>query len=150
MLGCGKEDNRPGSIYGTVTDKSTGDCVANAGVELMPKGLKTVTGSDGTFQFPDIEPGQYNLFITKVGYQDLKSNNIIVNAGDAVKGDVQIEKIPTSLQILFVANALSPVRILTLTPYSFNFLIAAPAEGFGGSKKAIIPMKVIFFSSSTP
>lgn len=111
MLGCGKEDNpnnnKPGSVYGTVTDKSTGDCVSTAGVELMPKGLRTVTGSDGTFQFPDIEPGQYNLFITKVGYQDLKSNDIIVNAGEAVKGDVQIEKMPASLQI--VDNSGNPI-----------------------------------------
>lgn len=112
MYGCEKDNptdatDKPGSIYGTVTDKSTGDCISTAGVELMPKGLRTVTGSDGTFQFPDIEPGQYNLFITKVGYQDLKSNDIIVNAGEAVKGDVQIEKMPASLQI--VDNSGNPI-----------------------------------------
>lgn len=103
MFGCGKDNsgnNKPGSIYGTVTDKSSGDCVPNAGVELMPKGLKTVTGSDGTFQFTEIDPGQYNLYITKVGYQDFKSNSITVKAGETAKGDVQIEKTPTSLQIV--------------------------------------------------
>lgn len=103
MFGCGKENNpssNPGSIYGTVTDKSAGDCVANAGVELMPKGLKTVTGTDGTFEFVDVDPGQYNLFVTKVGYQDLKSNAIIVKSGEIAKGDVQIEKAPSSLQIV--------------------------------------------------
>ena len=111
MLGCGKEDdsanNKPGSIYGTVTDKSTGECVPNAGVELMPKGLRTVTGTDGTFEFVDIDPGQYNLFITKVGYQDYKSNNITVRAGEAARGDVQIEKMPSSLQI--VDNSGTPI-----------------------------------------
>lgn len=106
MFGCKPDDNSSGtgngmgSIYGTVTDKSTGDCVPIAGVELMPKGLKTVTGSDGTFQFTDIEPGQYNLFITKVGYQDYKSNTITVKAGETAKGDAQIEKMPSSLQIV--------------------------------------------------
>lgn len=102
MLGC-KPDNvegGTGSIFGVVTDKSTGDCVPNAGVELMPKGLKTVTGSDGTFDFVDIEPGQYNLFVTKVGYQDLKSSTITVKSGEQAKGDVQIEKLPESLQIM--------------------------------------------------
>lgn len=113
LFGCGKEDNttsNPGSIYGTVTDKSTGDCVANAGVELMPKGLKTVTGTDGTFEFVDVEPGQYNLYVTKVGYQDLKSNAIIVKSGEIAKGDVQMEKTPSSLQIVDNSgNAISEV-----------------------------------------
>ena len=102
MAGCKKDESKttPGSIYGTVTDKATGDCVPTAGVELMPKGLKTVTGSDGTFQFTEIDPGEYNLFITKTGYKDLKSNTITVKPGETAKGDVQIEKLPASLQIM--------------------------------------------------
>ena len=103
ITGCKKDTTTtisPGSIYGTVTDKSTGDCVATAGVELMPKGLKTVTGSDGSFQFTQIDPGDYNLFITKTGYKDLKSNTITVKSGETAKGDVQIEKLPASLQIM--------------------------------------------------
>ena len=102
MFGCTPDnvDSGVGSIFGIVTDKSTGDCVPNAGVELMPKGLKTVTGSDGSFEFADIDPGQYNLFITKVGYQDLKSSAIIVKSGEQAKGDVQIEKLPASLLVL--------------------------------------------------
>lgn len=100
--GCKKKNDTvsPGSIYGTITDKSTGESVPNAGVELMPKGLKTVTGYDGTFQFTQIDPGDYNLFITKTGYQELKSNTITVKAGETAKGDVQIEKMPTSIQII--------------------------------------------------
>ena len=102
MFGCKPEEEteKYGTIFGVVTDKSTGDCVPNAGVELMPKGLKTVTGSDGSFQFTEIDPGQYNLYITKVGYQELKSNVITVNAGETAKGDVQIEKLPLSIQIV--------------------------------------------------
>lgn len=103
VVGCKKKKDEtvsPGSIYGTVTDKATGDCVPTAGVELMPKGLKTVTGSDGSFQFTQVEPGEYNLFITKTGYQDLKSNTITVKSGEQAKGDVQIEKLPASLQIM--------------------------------------------------
>lgn len=33
-----------GAIYGTITDKTSGDPVRSAGVELMPLGLKTITG----------------------------------------------------------------------------------------------------------
>ena len=105
LFACTPEDSgKPGTLYGTVTDKSTGDPVATARVELMPKGLKTVTGSDGTYQFSNVEPGQYNLFVTKVGYQDLKSNDITIPAGESVPGDVQIEKIPASLRIVDNSN----------------------------------------------
>lgn len=103
LAGCKKKKDEtvsPGSIYGTVIDKSTQASISGAGVELMPKGLKTVTGSDGSFQFTQIDPGDYNLFVTKVGYQDLKSNTITVNPGETAKGDVQIEKLPASIQIM--------------------------------------------------
>lgn len=103
LAGCKKKKDEtasPGSIYGTVIDKSTQASISGAGVELMPKGLKTVTGSDGSFQFTQIDPGDYNLFVTKTGYQDLKSSTITVNPGETAKGDVQIEKLPASIQIM--------------------------------------------------
>ena len=39
----------PGSIYGVVADKATGEPIKSAGVELSPSGLKTITGSEGQF-----------------------------------------------------------------------------------------------------
>ena len=112
MNGCKKKEETvsPGSIYGTVIDKSTQASVSGARVELMPKGLSTVTGSDGTFQFSQIDPGDYNLWITKTGYKDLKSSTITVKSGETAKGDVQIEKLPTSLQIM--DNDGNPVSVL--------------------------------------
>ncbi|MCQ2077534.1 MAG: carboxypeptidase regulatory-like domain-containing protein [Bacteroidaceae bacterium] len=90
-----------GAIYGVVTDKSTGEPVQNAGVELLPRGLKTVTGTDGAFEFVGIAEGTYNLYVTKTGYADYKSNNLQVKASD--KGNsvaVQLEKLPPALQVL--------------------------------------------------
>lgn len=41
---CSKEEESvlPGTIYGIVTDKATGEPVKSAGVELSPVGLKTI------------------------------------------------------------------------------------------------------------
>jgi hypothetical protein len=102
MAGCRKKDSAtaPGSIYGSVVDKASQASISGAGVELMPKGLKTVTGYDGTFQFTQIDPGDYNLFVTKTGYKDLKSSTITVKPGETFKGDVQIEKLPSILRII--------------------------------------------------
>lgn len=89
------------SLYGVVTDLASGEPVGNAGVELLPLGLKSVTGSDGTFEFTNIEEGTYRLLITKTGYQDHTSNDIVVNAkSDGSTHSIQIEKLPPSLSLL--------------------------------------------------
>ena len=96
--GSGSSD--PGSIYGVVTDKATGEQIINAGVELQPVGLKTVTGSDGQFEFNEVAAGKYTLYVTKTGYLDQRSSTIIVEAGKQAKGDVQLEKAPAALRIV--------------------------------------------------
>ena len=102
LISCGgsEESSELGSIYGVVSDKATGEPIKNAGVELLPIGLKTVTGSDGSFEFMDISSGHYNLLVTKTGYSDTKSSTIIVESGKQSKGDVQLEKAPAALRIV--------------------------------------------------
>ena len=90
----------PGSIYGTVVDKATGEPIKAAGVELSPSGLKTVTGSEGQFEFTELDPGKYTLLITKTGYIDGVSHTIEVKPGQQAKGDVQIEKLPPALKVV--------------------------------------------------
>ncbi len=97
--GC-KEKELPGSIHGSITDKATGEPIKTAGVELLPSGVKTVTGSEGQYEFNEIAPGVYNLHITKTGYEELVSNEIVVNSNKATQSDVQIEKLPPALKIL--------------------------------------------------
>ena len=102
LISCGgsEESSELGSIYGVVSDKATGEPIKNAGVELLPIGLKTVTGSDGSFEFMDISSGHYNLLVTKTGYSDTKSSTITVESGKESKGDVQLEKAPAALRIV--------------------------------------------------
>ncbi len=97
--GC-ENDDLPGSIYGTVVDKATGEPIKSAGVELSPGGLKTVTGSEGQFEFTQLNPGSYTLLVTKTGYFDFASNTIVVESAQTAKGDVQIEKLPPALKVV--------------------------------------------------
>ncbi len=96
--GCTKPE-KTGTIYGTVTDQATGEPVKSAGVELLPIGLKTVTGSDGTFQFPSVEYGEYELYVTKTGYESTKKSGIQLK-GTSAQYDVQIAKLPAALRIV--------------------------------------------------
>ena len=98
FVSCGGS-SEPGSIYGIVSDKATGEQIINAGVELLPVGLKTVTGSDGQFEFNEVATGTYTLYVTKTGYRE-SSSSITVNSGKQSKGDVQLEKAPAALRIV--------------------------------------------------
>ena len=105
LLVCGiyqacTPEELPGSIYGVVADKATGEPIKSAGVELSPGGLKTITGSEGQFEFVNQTPGSYTLLITKTGYSDYASPAITVQANQQTKVDVQIEKLPPALKVV--------------------------------------------------
>lgn len=97
---CLPKEELPGSIYGVVADKATGEPIKSAGVELSPNGLKTITGSEGQFEFVELDPGKYTLLVTKTGYLEGVSSTIEVKSGQQAKGDVQIEKLPPALKVV--------------------------------------------------
>lgn len=103
FFSCEKKDKEPelGSLYGIVTDKTTGNPLRNAGVELMPIGLKAQTGLDGNFEFTKVEEGTYHLYVTKSGYKELKTNTISVKGNSNNKPvNILLEKLPPALTIV--------------------------------------------------
>jgi hypothetical protein len=96
IAGCKKtEKELPGGVYGLVTDQTTGVFIREAGIELST-GATTVTGSDGRYEFAEIEAGKYTLKITKTGY-NLAEYEIIIEAGKKALKDVQLKKLPMGL-----------------------------------------------------
>ena len=83
-----EEENLPGTIYGVVTDKATGEPVKSAGVELSP------------FEFTELVPGNYTLLVTKTGYADYASNTIEVKPGQTAQSDIQMELLPPALKVV--------------------------------------------------
>ena len=98
QLSCTQEE-LPGGVYGTVVDKESGEPIRSVGVELSPLGQKTVTGSDGQYEFVDVEAGTYNLFVTKTDYKE-ESISFEVKPGQKTKVDIQIVKLPPALKVL--------------------------------------------------
>lgn len=78
--GCDKKEyDSFGSIYGVVSDNSTGEPLANCTVVLSPGGSSKITGSDGRFEFNELTPQQYTVTVQLVGYQtNRKSVTVIV------------------------------------------------------------------------
>lgn len=87
------EESTVGSIAGSVSDRTTGEPVATVNVSISPGGSSTVTGSDGTFTFRNLEAGSYTLTITKEGYKQ-NSSTVSVRSGDPTPAHLLIERIP--------------------------------------------------------
>lgn len=87
------EEVSKGGIAGIVADKVTGEPVPTVKLKLSPGGNSTVTGSDGSFQFEELEAGEYTVTYTKDGYRDGTEKLLVKNT---LKTDAHllIERIP--------------------------------------------------------
>lgn len=81
-----------GDMVGIVVDKETDDSIAGVTVTILPTSKNTYTGSDGQFEFKDLDVQQYTVTAQKTGYQ---SNRKIVNvvAGETVTVSIELQKI---------------------------------------------------------
>ena len=98
---CKPKEEEPGSIYGVVTDKATGEPVKNANVQLRPTGETSLTGIDGRYEFLDVKNGEYSISVSKTGYTNLVDDYVItVDGPKEMRRDVQIEKLPAALRVV--------------------------------------------------
>lgn len=68
------------AIRGRVIDAKTGEGIAKALVSIRQQSLQTVTDEAGAFSFPEVPPGEVEVYVSTVGYQLLKSK--VQVAGD--------------------------------------------------------------------
>lgn len=90
------EEIKDGSIAGSVADANTGEPVPVVNVSINPGGNYTITGSDGSFYFSNLEPGEFVLTISKEGYKD-NEKKIYVKKGEPTPAHILIERIPASI-----------------------------------------------------
>ena len=88
LCGCDKKEyDSFATVYGTVNDVATGEPLENANVVLSPGGKTKTTGTDGRFEFADLDPQQYTITVQKTGYQ---TNRKTVTAVVAEKTEANI------------------------------------------------------------
>lgn len=90
-ISCAKDIvDLTGSIQGFVKDASSGQMIENCQVSLTPSGKSVITSSSGSFEFKDLEPGDYTLTFNRSGY-NVDSKQVTVIAGDVVKADMSLK-----------------------------------------------------------
>ncbi len=104
LTGCEVElPETMGSIYGIVSDMETGEPVRGASVMLSPGNQTTVTGSDGHYEFSNLEAGQYKLQVSANGY-NTNSRQITVVAGLQASGDMPLLPITEVMNVRLSNN----------------------------------------------
>ena len=76
-----------GSIYGFVTDSSSGEALIGANVFINDVGAGMATDVNGYYVLQDIKPGPYDIIVSYVGYE-LLEKKIIINEGESTKLDL--------------------------------------------------------------
>ena len=112
---CQPNVELPGGIYGTVLDKGSGEPIRNAEITLNPGGKTTVVGSNGTYEFVNLEAGIYTVNVQADGYDHNSKTANVVN-GESTACDFHLTKTiinqdleitPTSLNFGTTQNQLS-------------------------------------------
>ncbi len=80
------------TLHGIVVDDTTGECIPGATVTLSPGGKTQTTGSDGRYQYPEVDPMQYTVTVQKPGY-NTNRKMITVVSGQATEANITLHKI---------------------------------------------------------
>lgn len=97
---CSKDNEiMTGNISGFVSDYTSANLpIAGATVTLGGKGLAKTTGSDGRFEFVDIDPGTYTISVAANSFQPT-TKQVTVYAGQNVFCDFQLSKSSTNVDV---------------------------------------------------
>ena len=108
MLGaCAKDEEVfTGNIMGKVTDAVTGEVLQGVTVTITPGGTSRTTGSDGYFEFRDLEPKQYEIQARKSGYST-NNKTVTVVTGRDVSGDIQLTPIAQDGKLALSVSSLN-------------------------------------------
>src|SRR5438093_1509844 len=75
-----------GTVSGQVLDKSTGEPLIDAGVEVVDTGKSARTDIDGKYVIR-VPPGTYQVRVFAGGFQAVRLQNVTVSAGQIAKAD---------------------------------------------------------------
>lgn len=99
MANCSKDEvSFTGNLFGTVTDRTTGEPLKDANVTLTPLGKSVKTGSDGHYGFMDIDAQEYTVTVSKENYST-DSKSVQVKVGGDSRLDFALRSSQPKLEV---------------------------------------------------
>lgn len=116
-----------GTLTGTLSEN--GQPIAYANILLRGTQMGTATDADGHYELDNIEPGQYTLIASSIGYITYRTS-ILIGKGEVKTLDIELEASAESLEETVVTGTLKPVsRLESAVPvevYTPTFLKKNP------------------------
>ena len=156
MTSCQKE-KATGRIQGIVTNMNTTEPIQGVNISLSPTGASAVTGSDGRYEFNNLEPGNYTVQGVKAGFES-NTKNISITAGNVSSGDMQLRPTVSGFrlnveyldfstnfsQLQFkIINASATLPLSWEIMESMNWMTVTPSTGnLQGGQEATITVNI--------
>ena len=107
---CGLAPSAPaqsqaGSISGTLMD-SAGAVLRGAQVSIPAKGMFVSTDEQGRFFFSGLQPGNYTISVSYIGFENL-TKNVTVNPGESTTVSLQLQVESQKQSVLVTAGSAS-------------------------------------------
>ena len=80
------------TLYGVISDHNTGEPLTNVSVVLSPGGKTKTTGTDGRYEFNDLDPQQYTITVQKSGYSTNRKT-ITAIVGEKTEANITLTNI---------------------------------------------------------
>src|SRR5215469_1486875 len=128
MLSLLAAQERKGSITGRVKDP-TQAVMQGARVELQPGGQTAVTDGQGLFTISGINPGQYKLNVSAIGFAPFSQTDVTVTGGAVANVDVVLQvEAHTEVVEVRAEREQGEVEALNRERTADNILQVLPAE----------------------
>jgi len=92
------EAETTGNIQGVIYDASSSQPLGGATITTDPTTSSKITDTNGSFLIEGIEPGDYSLQVTKIGYQT-NTTTVKVIAGETASADLQLSPVEPELSV---------------------------------------------------
>ena len=82
-----------GEIQGTVFNGEGSNKLSGVKVQLLETGQKDITDAEGKFVFEGLQPGDYTLVVTALGYRTTTIENMVIFDEQVKETKINLEKI---------------------------------------------------------
>jgi Carboxypeptidase regulatory-like domain len=113
-IAAGAQDQNNGTITGTVVD-STGGVIPGATITVTNGPLvKTATSDEkGEYKISELPPGRYTVTVTQGGFQEYKTENLVLTAEQSVRMDATLNPASVASSVNVSASTVAQVETET-------------------------------------
>ncbi len=131
-----------GIISGKVVDKTTQEVLPGVNIIVPGTNYGTSTDKNGKFEISSLEPGNYRIKISFIGYTTVTKTDLMVNSARPVYIDVELVPDVIELEGVTVVSALfnnDPTELTSTKTFSYEEIRRAP----GGFEDVVRALSVL-------